>query len=970
MEAFGRHWHEQPPTEEYGINNVQNESNETGKAQQGSGNENDEIAITGNQGIELEGMSEESLSLIERLNRELAETGKLYAELSAEEETDRAEAKSGSAETAPEGASTACEAPQGEAPQAKPQPKTQEAPVAAEVEAEDGPAGLPWEGESESEQELGSNGSFMALIPEPLRAALAHKGYDTLTTVQQAVLYPETKGRDLQVSSQTGSGKTVALGILIAEGLIQAIESGASERPLALVITPTRELAAQVQKELNWLYAKARGLNVVVCTGGTSVGMERRNLERGPAIVVGTPGRLLDHISSGALKCEGIAQVVLDEADQMLDMGFREELEGILERTPKERSTHMVSATFPPGILKLAHRYQKNPVQVEGTRLGEANADIEHVAHLLFEPDRYAALVNLLLLTENERVLIFVNTRADTTDMAEALTKDGFSAMPLSGELVQAQRTRTLAAFRSGAVKVLVATDVAARGLDIPDVGLVIQAATPMDSEIYIHRSGRTGRAGQKGRCVLLVPARRERRLKRMLNDAGVDSNWCDIPTKEQVEKSLSKRARTRLFEAIDDEASLLEEDLAYAQKLVEERDPARVIATLLRFAKPESQCGAREIEPAQSFTRGWKHKERERMSAPNNQRTSSAGRSDSRASEFVRFNVTWGFREGANPQRLLAMVCRRGDITGRMVGSIDLGPTDSSFEVSASEADHFEQRALQSDPREPNVRITRGMGNAQPAGRLSTPQRGGYQGAGAGNRSQGGGYAGGGYQGRGGGDRSQGGGGYRGGGGQREGGYDRARSYGNRDAGPQGQDGGARGYGRGNGGSQRDAGGYGAGNQRQGGGYQGGGYQGRPQQGGYRSGDQRPGGGYQGGGYQGRPQQGGYQGGDQRSRGGYQGGGYQGRPQQGGYGGGAQRSGSYPGGGYRDDSQQGARQRPDGGGQRPGGYGDSAPREAAPKRGFQKRGSQADKRPYGRQTGYRSNSGDYSSGGGYGDRG
>ena len=967
---------------------MQNETNETGKAQQECDNEN---AITGNQGIELEGMSEESLSLIERLNRELAETGKLYAELSAEEEADRAEAESEPAEDATDEASAVCESAQaesaqGEAAQAEPQelqPKAQEVPVAAKAEAkveakaktkaktkvkaktEDKPAGLPWEDESESDaseskEELGSNNSFMALIPEPLRDALVHKGYDTLTTVQQAVLYPETKGRDLQVSSQTGSGKTVALGILIAEGLIQAVEAGTSERPLALVITPTRELAAQVQKELNWLYAKARGLNVVVCTGGTSVGMERRNLERGPAIVVGTPGRLLDHISSGALKCEGIAQVVLDEADQMLDMGFREELEGILERTPEERSTHMVSATFPAGIQKLAHRYQKNPVQVEGTRLGEANADIEHVAHLLFEPDRYAALVNLLLLTENERVLIFVNTRADTTDMAEALTKDGFSAMPLSGELVQAQRTRTLSAFRSGAVKVLAATDVAARGLDIPDVGLVIQAATPMDSEIYIHRSGRTGRAGQKGRCVLLVPARRERRLKRMLNDAGVDSNWCDIPTKEQVEKSLSKRARARLFEAIDDDSSLQEEDLAYAQKLVEERDPARVIATLLRFAKPESQCGAREIEPAQSFTRGWKHKERERMSAPGDQRSSSGGRSDSRGSDFVRFNVTWGFREGANPQRLLAMVCRRGDITGRMVGSIDLGPTDSSFEVSASEADHFEQRASQSDPREPNVCIARGMGNAQPAGRPSTPQRGGYQAAGAGNRSQGGGYGGGGYQGRGGGDRSQGGGGYRGGGGQREGGYDRARSYGNRDAGPQGQDGGARGYGRGNGGSQRDSGGYGGGNQRQGGGYQGGGYQGRPQQGGgYGGGDQRPGGGYQGGGYQGRPQQGG----------GYQGGGYQGRPQQGGYGGGAQRSGGYQGGGYRGDSQQGGQARPDGG-QRSGGYGDSAPRDAAPKRGFQKRGSQADKRPYGRQTGYRSNSGDHSSGGGYGDRG
>jgi len=531
-------------------------------------------------------------------------------------------------------------------------------------------------------------------------------------------------------------------------------------------------------------------------------------------------------------------------------------------------------------------------------------------------------------------VLIFVNTRADTTDMAEALSKDGFAAMPLSGELVQAQRTRTLAAFRSGSVKVLVATDVAARGLDIPDVGLVIQAATPMDSEIYIHRSGRTGRAGQKGRCVLLVPARRERRLKRMLNDAGVDSNWCDIPTKVQVEKALSKRSRKRLFDAIDDEAELPEEDLAYAGKLAAERDPVRVIATLLRLAKPEMRCDAREIEPAQSFTRGWKHRERERMqdtrSAPANRgpRERSGGGSD-----FVRFNVTWGFRDGANPQRLLAMVCRRGDITGRMVGSIDLGPTESSFEVRASEAEHFAKRAGQTDPREPNLQIARGGGQVQ---------RGGQGGGGRDHQAGGGGgYQGNGYQGRGGAgyrgrDGYQGGGdgGYRGRDNNQGGGYrgarpeqERSRSYGNSGGGGYRGQGQSYGGGQQGGGYDRSGGNSGGYNQSYGRGRDSGGYRGgEGRSGGYQGQQERS---YGGGG-------GGYRGREDSARGGYQNRGYE--PRQ-------ASSDSRGYGGPRNDRDAG-----------PG----------APKRGFQKRGQGQESRPYGRSSGYQRDSGDHSSGGGY----
>jgi ATP-dependent RNA helicase DeaD len=267
--------------------------------------------------------------------------------------------------------------------------------------------------------------------------------------------------------------------------------------PDALVITPTRELAGQVQDELGWLFAGVRGIDATCVTGGTNIGAERRALARNPRIVVGTPGRLLDHIRNGALDVTRVMQLVLDEADQMLDMGFRDELEAILESMPDTRNTHLVSATFPPAVRRLTERYQRDPIHVEGSALGTANTDIEHVGHLIHGNDRYAAIVNLLLLAESQRTLIFVNTRIECATLAEKLAGDGFSALPLSGELAQAQRTRTLSAFRAGTVTVLVATDVAARGLDVPDVATILHAGLPIDGEVYTHRSGRTGRAGQ-----------------------------------------------------------------------------------------------------------------------------------------------------------------------------------------------------------------------------------------------------------------------------------------------------------------------------------------------------------------------------------------------------------------------------------------------------------------------------------------
>ncbi len=263
-----------------------------------------------------------------------------------------------------------------------------------------------------------------ANVPAVFKPALVARGFTSLTAVQQGVLEPKVAGRDLRISSQTGSGKTVAVGMMLAEPLGQP--STGAKRPRVLLITPTRELAMQVAEELAWLLKDLKA-RVVSVTGGTSVSGEVRSLSRGADVVVGTPGRLVDHLTSKALDPAGITTVVLDEADQMLDLGFRDELDTILTALPTPRRTHMVSATFSRPVLELARRYQPDAVQVQGTVLGASNADITHVVHVVFPQQRLDALVNLLLLAPDELTLVFVRTRAEAGDLAEQLTGLGFS---------------------------------------------------------------------------------------------------------------------------------------------------------------------------------------------------------------------------------------------------------------------------------------------------------------------------------------------------------------------------------------------------------------------------------------------------------------------------------------------------------------------------------------------------------------
>ncbi|HVW26468.1 MAG TPA: DEAD/DEAH box helicase [Polyangiaceae bacterium] len=567
-----------------------------------------------------------------------------------------------------------------------------------------------------------SESRFVSELPPALSAAFEKKGYDALTAVQAKVLDPALAGRDLRITSQTGSGKTVAIGLAIRHevGEPSPAKKGVA-RPRALVVAPTRELARQVEEELTWLYA-GLGARVASATGGASYRDELRALSAGPAIVVGTPGRLLDHLTRKSIDTSTVSAIVLDEADRMLDLGFREELEAIFAALPGEHRTHLVSATFPVDVRALADKVQKNPAHVEGTRLGSANTDIEHVIHLVHPREKLGALVNLLLESPDAQTLVFARTRADVADIADELDRAGFRVGALSGELDQAARNRALGAFRRGDLQALVATDVAARGIDVQDIARVVHVDVPTNPDAYTHRSGRTGRAGRRGTSALLVPPSALPQATRVLSRARVAHTVAPLPTAE----TLRRTADDRLFAELTGDGESLESPAnervrALAERLVASGDVQRVVERLLLRARGPERAEPRaltDVTPKPAKPNADKSGKRRALA---DAATTGMDRPRARVPDsggWVRFRVTWGHAHGADSRRLLAMVCRRGGIEGKAVGAIRVDKTYSLVDVAADAAEGFAEQARKPDPRDPRVRIEPYREPSRPEGR------------------------------------------------------------------------------------------------------------------------------------------------------------------------------------------------------------------------------------------------------------
>ena len=496
-----------------------------------------------------------------------------------------------------------------------------------------------------------------------LNEALAERGYHTLTSVQQAVIAPELENKDLVVSAETGSGKTVGFGLAIAPKLLgenKAFDNPGS--PLALIIAPTRELAMQVKQELTWLYEKV-GAKIVSCGGGMDMREERRSLSKGAHIVVATPGRLRDHIMRKSLLTKQINTVVLDEADEMLDLGFQDDLEFILEKTPTNRRTLMFSATIPDAIIKLTKTYQVNAKRLKITNENSQHSDIDYCVISVAKHDTENAIINLLRYHEAKSSLVFCNTRAMVNRLSTRFSNRGFSVVALSGELSQNERTQALQSMRDGRAKVCIATDVAARGIDLPSVELVIHADLPSNYETLLHRSGRTGRAGRKGVSALIISKRTQQKAQRLLKLAKIKASFQNAPSVKMIlEKDYERMVNDPIWE---DE--LRSDQIKKAKLLLDKYDPDKIAAAYINLYNSQKSA-PEDLTPLNE--------------------TLSPGRKTFGRS--VWFSIEGGSNRDVQAKRLLPMLSKLGNVRREEIGKIIVENDISYFELRHSSLDKF----------------------------------------------------------------------------------------------------------------------------------------------------------------------------------------------------------------------------------------------------------------------------------------
>lgn len=506
---------------------------------------------------------------------------------------------------------------------------------------------------------------FEGVVPT-LAKALTGRGYTQLTPVQEAVLEPENVGVDMLVSAQTGSGKTVAFGLALAPTLLE--DNGRFSKagsPLALAIAPTRELALQVKRELEWLYAET-GAKVASCVGGMDMMTERKNLSRGVHIVVGTPGRLVDHIKRGSLNLRGLRALVLDEADEMLDMGFRDDLEEILGAAPADRRTLMFSATVPNSIAALAKRYQNDAVRINTVSSREQHVDIEYRALTCHQNDRENAIINVLRYYEAKNALVFCGTRAAVNRITSRFNNRGMSCVALSGELSQKERSNALQAMRDGRARVCIATDVAARGIDLPNLDLVIHADMPKNREGLLHRSGRTGRAGRKGVSVVIVPLKGQKRADRLLRSAGVNATWDTPPSV----KDIKARDEERMLADPNLSVALAESEAEFAKTLIERFGAEQMAGAFVRLYR----AGQSAPEELGDVSRALADKK--------NLREDFKG--------GVWFKLSVGRKNNAEPRWLLPLLINEGGLNKKEIGSIKIAQDETYIELAPKGVDGF----------------------------------------------------------------------------------------------------------------------------------------------------------------------------------------------------------------------------------------------------------------------------------------
>ncbi|GAC1418764.1 MAG: DEAD/DEAH box helicase [Flavisolibacter sp.] len=522
-------------------------------------------------------------------------------------------------------------------------------------------------------------------LNEKLLKAVEELGFTQPTPIQEKAIPVLLSGtKDLIGLAQTGTGKTAAFGL----PLLHLIDLS-KKHPQALIVCPTRELCMQIVSELELFKKHTHGIHVVAVYGGTSISMQIRDIRRGVQIIVATPGRLIDLIERKAINLLEIKYVVLDEADEMLNMGFQEDIEFILKNTPQRDSTWLFSATMPPEIRKVSKQYMQSPVEITVGKMNTANKSVDHQYLITTAQHRYETLKRLIDFNPGMYGLIFTRTKIDAQEISEKLTREGYDIEALHGDLTQAQRTKVMGEFKDKALQLLIATDVAARGIDVVGITHVINFELPDDVEVYTHRSGRTGRAGKTGVCMSIVHAREVSKIRQIERMVQVPFHRLEIPSGKDVCRKQFFYFMDKLLQAdishgdYETYLPMLEEKFASVSKEeVLKRVAALEFDRFLKYYENAEDLNIRERR-ASDRSEGRPERSIERRRDPRSRESSGNG-------NFTKLFINLGTKDGFYKSSFLQFILDLSDLNKEVLGRVDMKEMNSWIEVDRNAADQM----------------------------------------------------------------------------------------------------------------------------------------------------------------------------------------------------------------------------------------------------------------------------------------
>ena len=525
-------------------------------------------------------------------------------------------------------------------------------------------------------------------LREELVKALDQLGYEEPTPIQAEAIPPLLEGRDLLGQAATGTGKTAAFALPLLQRIPDEVDRG--RQPIGLVLVPTRELAMQVSEAIH-TYGKAMGARVLPIYGGQPIFRQLKQLDRGVDIVVATPGRAMDHLGRGSLALDSLEVVVLDEADEMLDMGFAEDIEAILEQAPAERQTTLFSATLPRRISYLADRHLNNPVRIQIKREEPAEGEAPKVKEVVYVVTRHhkpAALARVLDVEDPAATIVFCRTRLEVDELTSTMNGRGYRAEALHGGMDQGMRDRVMNRFRSGAAELLIATDVAARGLDIDTLTHVVNHSLPSAVESYTHRIGRVGRAGREGMAISLVEPREHRAMKAIERHTGRKMQVETVPTVADLRARRLGMLRASMRELLLADGDDLDTFRPVVESLSDEFDLVEIALAGIKLAHDETHSDADDDDVPEASFSGKGKGDKGGYQGKNSRGGSGGGKPRSSSGPTTKLWMNLGREAGMRPKDLVGAIANETSLTGRDVGAIQIHGRFSLVEVPAAAAE------------------------------------------------------------------------------------------------------------------------------------------------------------------------------------------------------------------------------------------------------------------------------------------